>query len=257
MIWADRGLFTGSDLVIHPVRGVSSGGGRALGPRDARSCKCRTPLRERQQPDTRPHPRRRSVVAGHRERRPGETVDTGVTDPDPRALPVLVGAVGSEAESGRGPALLDALAVRWGVEQEADRKTVWCELFTDAEAVAPVGTPGNARVPRSAWVAGRGTRSRFGTFVSPRSGPRRSGREWACRRRDPSGRTEGGDGPGTPHAVVRAPPVGSAAGRDDVAGQGSLGSGRPRSTGVGLSPGAAPARGTGPTAPSACARRRC
>ncbi|MEV0240350.1 ATP-binding protein [Streptomyces sp. NPDC050674] len=62
----------------------------------------------------------------------GGRVRLGVTDPDPRALPVLVGAVGAEDESGRGLALLDALAVRWGVEQEAGRKTVWCELLVRA-----------------------------------------------------------------------------------------------------------------------------
>ena len=50
-----------------------------------------------------------------------------VTDPDPRALPVLLRA-GATDEHGRGMALLDAVAVRWGVEQEADRKTVWCVL---------------------------------------------------------------------------------------------------------------------------------
>ena len=50
-----------------------------------------------------------------------------VTDPDPRALPVRLSAVETE-ESGRGLALLDALAERWGVEQWPDRKTVWCEL---------------------------------------------------------------------------------------------------------------------------------
>ncbi|MFF9027801.1 ATP-binding protein [Streptomyces iakyrus] len=71
-------------------------------------------------------------------REEGGRVRLAVTDPDPRALPVLVAAAGAEAESGRGLALLDALAVRWGVEQEAGRKTVWCELF--AEAGAP-GTP--------------------------------------------------------------------------------------------------------------------
>ncbi|MGW8992331.1 ATP-binding protein [Streptomyces zhihengii] len=32
------------------------------------------------------------------------------------------------AESGRGLALLEALAVRWGVERRAGGKTVWCEL---------------------------------------------------------------------------------------------------------------------------------
>ncbi|MEU0003665.1 ATP-binding protein [Streptomyces sp. NPDC006314] len=50
-----------------------------------------------------------------------------VTDPDPRALPVLLSAAEAE-ESGRGLALLDALAERWGVDQGPDRKTVWCEL---------------------------------------------------------------------------------------------------------------------------------
>ncbi|MBQ1094597.1 ATP-binding protein [Streptomyces sp. b94] len=51
-----------------------------------------------------------------------------VTDPVPRVLPVLVPSAATTTESGRGLALLDALALRWGVEQHADRKTVWCEL---------------------------------------------------------------------------------------------------------------------------------
>ncbi|WP_416977062.1 ATP-binding protein [Streptomyces sp. T028] len=50
-----------------------------------------------------------------------------VTDPDPRALPVLLRATASE-ESGRGLALLDALTQGWGVEQGAGHKTVWCEV---------------------------------------------------------------------------------------------------------------------------------
>ncbi|WP_405881616.1 ATP-binding protein [Streptomyces sp. NBC_01136] len=50
-----------------------------------------------------------------------------VADPDPRALPVLLRATGGD-ESGRGLALLDALALHWGVEQGAAGKTVWCEL---------------------------------------------------------------------------------------------------------------------------------
>ncbi|MCX4454860.1 ATP-binding protein [Streptomyces sp. NBC_01340] len=50
-----------------------------------------------------------------------------VADPDPRALPVLLRATGDD-ESGRGLALLDAVALRWGVEQGAAGKTVWCEL---------------------------------------------------------------------------------------------------------------------------------
>ncbi|MGV9814909.1 ATP-binding protein [Streptomyces cellulosae] len=52
-----------------------------------------------------------------------------VTDPDPRALPVLRASVGADEESGRGLALLDALATRWGVAYGPGRgKTVWCEL---------------------------------------------------------------------------------------------------------------------------------
>ena len=50
-----------------------------------------------------------------------------VTDPDPRAWPVLRQA-GEAAESGRGLGLVDAVAVRWGVEQGPYGKTVWCEL---------------------------------------------------------------------------------------------------------------------------------
>lgn len=44
-----------------------------------------------------------------------------------KTLPVLLSATESE-ESGRGLALVDALAECWGVVQGADCKTVWCEL---------------------------------------------------------------------------------------------------------------------------------
>lgn len=50
-----------------------------------------------------------------------------VTDPGPRAMPVLRSATTAQ-ESGRGLALLDALADRWGVDLGPDHKTVWCEL---------------------------------------------------------------------------------------------------------------------------------
>ncbi|MFK0258386.1 ATP-binding protein [Streptomyces sp. NPDC090445] len=51
-----------------------------------------------------------------------------LTDPDPRAWPVPRHATGTD-ESGRGLALLDAVALRWGVVQGGDgTKTVWCEL---------------------------------------------------------------------------------------------------------------------------------
>lgn len=57
----------------------------------------------------------------------GGRIRVEVTDPDPRALPVLLCATGDD-ESGRGLALLDAVALRWGVEQGAAGKTVWCEV---------------------------------------------------------------------------------------------------------------------------------
>lgn len=60
-------------------------------------------------------------------RSPGRRTRVEVTDPDPRAWPVLRCASG-EDESGRGMALLDAVSLRWGVVQGADSKTVWCEL---------------------------------------------------------------------------------------------------------------------------------
>ncbi|NSL43615.1 ATP-binding protein [Streptomyces sp. 8P21H-1] len=53
-----------------------------------------------------------------------------VHDPDARALPTLLNA-GSEAETGRGVALIDAVADRWGVQPLADRKVTWCELRTE------------------------------------------------------------------------------------------------------------------------------
>jgi anti-sigma regulatory factor (Ser/Thr protein kinase) len=49
-----------------------------------------------------------------------------VTDPDPRVLPTLLRAA-DDAETGRGLALLDALCLRWGVTQDAETKTTWCE----------------------------------------------------------------------------------------------------------------------------------
>ncbi|MFD7775893.1 ATP-binding protein [Streptomyces sp. NPDC059753] len=57
----------------------------------------------------------------------GGGIRVEVTDPDPRVLPVLLHATGDD-ESGRGLVLLDAVARRWGVEQGAASKTVWCEV---------------------------------------------------------------------------------------------------------------------------------
>ncbi|MFD0269196.1 ATP-binding protein [Streptomyces sp. NPDC127106] len=56
------------------------------------------------------------------------TLRVELTDPDPRAWPVLRHATGTD-ESGRGLALLEVVALRWGVAQGDDgTKTVWCEL---------------------------------------------------------------------------------------------------------------------------------
>jgi anti-sigma regulatory factor (Ser/Thr protein kinase) len=52
-----------------------------------------------------------------------------IHDPDTRALPTLVSAQ-DDAEAGRGMALVDALADRWGVLLHADKKVTWCELTT-------------------------------------------------------------------------------------------------------------------------------
>jgi anti-sigma regulatory factor (Ser/Thr protein kinase) len=67
--------------------------------------------------------------------RDGGCVRVEVTDPDPRALPVLL-SVADDDETGRGLVLLDAVALRWGVcpevVGEAAGKTVWCELSVEA-----------------------------------------------------------------------------------------------------------------------------
>lgn len=54
-----------------------------------------------------------------------------VSDPGPALWPVPRTA-GDRDESGRGLALVEALASRWGVEQGVHRKTVWCELRAPA-----------------------------------------------------------------------------------------------------------------------------
>ncbi|HZF90903.1 ATP-binding protein [Streptomyces sp.] len=50
-----------------------------------------------------------------------------VTDPDPYTW-LILRRPGEDDETGRGLLLLDAVTVRWGVEQCARGKTVWCEL---------------------------------------------------------------------------------------------------------------------------------
>ncbi|MFD6884896.1 ATP-binding protein [Streptomyces sp. NPDC059957] len=67
-----------------------------------------------------------------------------LTDPDPRAWPVPREAATDE-ESGRGLALLDALALQWGVIRGPGSKTVWCELELD---------PGHSHHGRVALITG-------------------------------------------------------------------------------------------------------
>ncbi|MGW0475548.1 ATP-binding protein [Streptomyces coeruleorubidus] len=56
-----------------------------------------------------------------------------VHDPDTRALPVLRDP-STESLEGRGMALVDAVADRWGVLLRPDGKVTWCELATKLTA---------------------------------------------------------------------------------------------------------------------------
>ncbi|MCW8383822.1 ATP-binding protein [Streptomyces justiciae] len=69
-----------------------------------------------------------------------------IHDPDTRALPVLMDA-GAGSETGRGMALVDAVAARWGVLLRADRKVTWCELET--RLASPGGHVDGAGVTRA------------------------------------------------------------------------------------------------------------
>ncbi|WP_344356140.1 ATP-binding protein [Streptomyces gobitricini] len=69
-----------------------------------------------------------------------------VHDPDTRALPTLLQA-GPDSEGGRGMALVDAVADRWGVQLRADRKVTWCEIATGL--MSADGHSGGPRVTRA------------------------------------------------------------------------------------------------------------
>ncbi|MFE9096362.1 ATP-binding protein [Streptomyces sp. NPDC007264] len=69
-----------------------------------------------------------------------------IHDPETRALPALLDA-GSDAEAGRGMALVEAVADRWGVLLHPDRKVTWCELATGL--TSPNGHVGGAGVTRA------------------------------------------------------------------------------------------------------------
>ncbi|MFE2514384.1 ATP-binding protein [Streptomyces mirabilis] len=74
-----------------------------------------------------------------------------VQDPDTRALPTLIQA-GADSEGGRGMALVDAIADRWGIQLHPDRKVTWCELSTGL--TSPNGHSGGARVARTGSMLG-------------------------------------------------------------------------------------------------------
>lgn len=60
----------------------------------------------------------------------GTHVRLEVHDPDGSALPTLLSAT-TTAESGRGLALVTAMADRWGVIPTEKGKTTWCEIATE------------------------------------------------------------------------------------------------------------------------------
>ncbi|WP_308294507.1 hypothetical protein [Streptomyces sp. RKAG290] len=62
----------------------------------------------------------------------GSLLRIEVSDSDGRTLPTLVKTAGL-TEQGRGMALVDGVAVRWGVILRGDSKITWCELATDLQ----------------------------------------------------------------------------------------------------------------------------
>ncbi len=74
-----------------------------------------------------------------------------VHDPDPRALPVLIEA-SSDAEGGRGMALVDAVTDRWGVDLTTGRKATWCEFALPTGQVDPLAA--GPRMTRAVNVIG-------------------------------------------------------------------------------------------------------
>ncbi|WP_309504972.1 ATP-binding protein [Streptomyces sp. KM273126] len=103
--------------------------------------------------------------------REGGLTRVEVADPEQRAQPVLVHAAADD-ETGRGLALLDAVALRWGVEQGASGKTVWCELGEVGTVRSGSGL-GNAAQPVSPETGPADVRNASAAAAPP---PRRRGR---------------------------------------------------------------------------------
>ncbi|MFF3322083.1 ATP-binding protein [Streptomyces sp. NPDC002889] len=86
-----------------------------------------------------------------------------VHDPDTRPLPTLISAQVDD-ESGRGMALVEATADRWGVILRADSKVTWCELSTGLTSPnGHVSSPAIARAEALLGLYGAARLSRSGT----------------------------------------------------------------------------------------------
>lgn len=87
-----------------------------------------------------------------------------VHDPDLGSLPTVV-AADSDAESGRGMALVEATADRWGVQLHSNGKVTWCELATGLSS--PTGHTDDPRVDRVEALVGLYQRDRISWNPSP------------------------------------------------------------------------------------------
>nr|WP_223832813.1 ATP-binding protein [Streptomyces venezuelae] len=81
-----------------------------------------------------------------------------VQDPDAKALPTLLSGTQwmpqlGEAESGRGLALVDAVADRWGVQPRADGKVTWCELRANLSSPYGAAVAIAGRMPAIEMIA--------------------------------------------------------------------------------------------------------
>lgn len=74
-----------------------------------------------------------------------------VRDPDTRVLPTLL-SPRAEDEAGRGMALVDAVADRWGVILRPESKVTWCEMATGL--TAPNGHLSDPGVTRAEALIG-------------------------------------------------------------------------------------------------------
>ncbi|MFJ7625974.1 ATP-binding protein [Streptomyces sp. NPDC097595] len=81
----------------------------------------------------------------------GSYVRIEVSDPDGRRLPTLVRS-DDLSEQGRGVALVDGVAARWGVILRGDSKVTWCEIATDLQS--PDSHIGSGQVAKAEALLG-------------------------------------------------------------------------------------------------------